>query len=195
MATYELSFELPAITDEVEDLLADQLDGLVAGHSGVITVTVLRDGDTCLQAALSALEDLRGVGANPERMVDDLVSRREIARRAGVTPQAVGNWIRGDRQTYKPFPKPFVLSSSELWLWGEVVDALGTRGIDTDSGVSFPSRRDIQLVGGAMAARAGAIGAGWASHGSVRPQSVVTGSRPKGQVSINTNRTDFALAS
>ncbi|HEY8717981.1 helix-turn-helix domain-containing protein [Pengzhenrongella sp.] len=151
-APFELIFEFPALSEDLEDAIAGCFDALIATHSEVTTVTLSAEGDTCLLAASSAIDGLRTLGANPLRLVDDLVSRGEIARRAGVTPQAVGLWIRGERHAGTAFPRRFVTAGGGLWLWAEVVPALAERGVAIDDGVQYPTRRDAQLIGAEIAA-------------------------------------------
>ena len=124
------------------------------------SATLSAVGETCLAAASAAIERLRDLGAEPIRLIDDLVGRREIARRAGVTPQAVGLWIRGERHASSPFPPPFVDAGGGLWLWGEVVPALAARGVTVDGDVQYPSRLDSQRIGGILSARQTAGSAG-----------------------------------
>lgn len=152
MDEFELTFEVPEMSGAVEDAVADSLDAVIARHHGVVTVTVLVTAPTCLAAARTAIEVLRRLGAPPRRLVDDLVTRGQIAERAGVTRQAVGQWIRGERHSGRTFPRPFVLTGGGLWLWGEVRDALVARGVELDEGISYPSRRESQLVAGMLAA-------------------------------------------
>ena len=45
------------------------------------------------------------------------------------------------------------MTDGGLWLWGEVVAALNARGEDAEE-MNYPSRRDIQLIGGNLAAYA-----------------------------------------
>lgn len=158
--SYELSFELPALDEETEDLVADQFDSVIAVHAGVTTITLTAEGEDCVSAAIDAVTTLRNVGAEPIRLVDDVVSRSEIARRMGVTPQSVGQWIRGERHAETPFPSPYILTEGGLWLWCEVVTALAARGDNVEE-MNFPSRRDIQLIGGILAAYAIASESGW----------------------------------
>jgi len=196
-ATFELSFELPAIGEDVEDRVVDTTGAVISYHSGVTVATLLTDADTCLQAALLAAQTLRDAGAPPLRLIENLVSRAEIATRAGVTPQAVGQWVRGERRSNAPFPKPYVVGAQELYLWGEVVGYLRAIGLPADDGVSFPQRRDIQLVGGALAAAAAAIASGWSASSTVNPAPAAATVRSSGQpqVPVAANRTAFALAS
>ncbi len=153
MNSYELSFELPTLSEKTEDLVAAQFDSVIAVHVGITTVTLTADGDDCVSAAIAAINTLRKLGAEPIRLVDDVVSRSEIARRMGVTPQSVGQWIRGERHSESPFPPPYVLIDGGLWLWAEVVTALASRGEEVEA-LGYPNRRDIQVIGGVLAAHA-----------------------------------------
>jgi hypothetical protein len=157
---FELRLEISPIPEDVEDAIVDSFDGLIATHSGATTLTLSAGGDTCVGAVESAIEKLRDLGVIPIRLIDDLVGRREIARRAGVTPQAVGLWIRGERHATSLFPPPFVDAAGGLWLWGEVVTALADRGVLVDGDVQYPSRLDSQRIGGILAARQTAGSAG-----------------------------------
>ncbi len=157
--SYELSFELPTLSEEAEDLVADQFDSVIAVHTGVTTITLTADGDDCVSAAIAAINTLRNLGAEPIRLVDDVVSRSEIARRMGVTPQSVGQWIRGERHSESAFPTPYILTDGGLWLWGEVSTALAIRGEEVEE-FGYPDRRDIQVIGGVLATNAIAAEAG-----------------------------------
>ena len=151
--SYELSFEVPPLSEATEDLLTDHFDSVIAVHGSLTTVTLTADGDDCVSAAISAINALRSMGVAPARLVDDLVSRSEIARRMGVTPQSVGQWIRGERHAEELFPNPYILTDGGLWLWGEVVMALASRGEAVEK-IGYPNRRDIQVIGGVLAASA-----------------------------------------
>ena len=140
---YELRLEISPITEAVEDAITESFDCLIASHAGVTSVTLSAVGDTCEAATLSAIQKLRDLGAVPIRLIDDLVGRREIARRAGVTPQAVGLWIRGERHAAAHFPPPFVDAGGGLWLWGEVVPDLANRG-------GRPATRNTGRICGSM---------------------------------------------
>jgi len=187
---YELSFEVAELPEAVEDAICDAFDAVVATHSGVTTVTFEATGDTCVEAAITASHKFRDLGASPIRLVDDVVTRTEIARRAGVTPQAVGQWIRGERHADSQFPAPFILTGGGLWLWGEVVEALAERGLILNEGVRYPTRRDSQLIGGTLAKR-------MSKPGDVLIFATFDGLTTRGparvQVPVNTNRTSFAL--
>ena len=158
--SYELSFEVPPLSEAIENLLSDHFDSVIAVHGGLTTVTLTADGEDCVSAAIAAINTLRNMGAEPIRLVDDVVSRSEIARRMGVTPQSVGQWIRGERHAESPFPSAYILADGGLWLWGEVATALASRGEEVEE-ISYPNRRDIQVIGGVLAAHAIAAEYGW----------------------------------
>lgn len=156
MPAFEMTFEVPALSEAIEDRVVEVLDATIAEHFGVLTATVLVSASDCVAAAKHALELMGGIGVAPLRLVDDLVSRSEIAERAGVTRQAVANWVGGVRQAATAFPAPYVLSNGGLWLWGEVLAYLRAIGIDADEHVAYPTRREAQLIGDLIAAgRAG----------------------------------------
>lgn len=150
---YEVTFEIAPASEAIEDAVAAAFDGVLASHSGVTTVTLTAEGETAIDAARTAANSLRKIGAPPLRVVEDLVGRTEIAERAGVTRQAVGLWVRGERQAISPFPAPYVLVGGGLWLWGEVLPALRARGVDVDDPMEHLTRHDIHLVNGALGAR------------------------------------------
>jgi transcriptional regulator with XRE-family HTH domain len=157
--SYELSFEVAEMSEAAEDRVSNRFDSVIAVHGGVTTVTLTAEGDTCIGAALSTISSLREAGVEPLRLVDDAVSRSEIARRMGVTPQSVGQWIRGERHSESAFPAPYILAGGGLWLWGEVLKALANRGVEIED-IGYPSRRDIQEIGGVLvhnASRAHAV--------------------------------------
>lgn len=193
MAVFELTLELPEITEEQEDSIVDLTDGVIATHYGVTTVTLEADGADYLSALRGVLRRLSRIQIVPRRLVMDLVSRSEIAERAGVTRQAVGNWVNGLRQA-GTFPAPFVLSNGGMWLWAEVVPALRTLGISADEGLSHPTRTQL-TIGSAMLAEP------WVEPGmlaSARSNWIfATEGAPVTSVSVaapETARFDFSLA-
>ena len=192
--SYELTLELAPITDDLEDAIADAFECVIASHSDVTTVTLTAEGRTCVAAALAALEELRLLGADVRRLVDDLVGRREIARRAGVTPQAVGLWVRGERHADVAFPSPFVLAGGGLWLWGEVLPALASRGISLGDDIGYPSRHDAQVIGGAIAASRDSATRVWEQRMRLRTASFTT-TRPAAAVPMRVAAAEFATAS
>ena len=78
----------------------------------------------------------------------------------GVTPQSIGQWIRRERHAESRFPSAYILADGGLWLWAEVVTALASRGEEVEQ-IGYPHRRDIQVIGGVLAAHAIATEYGW----------------------------------
>lgn len=194
-ASYELSFEVQELPEDLEDAVCENFDATVAVHQDVITVTLESVGESCLEAATSAIKRMRRLGVQPVRLLDNLVTRCDIARRAQVTPQAVGLWIRGERHASTRFPPPYVLAGGGLWLWGDVVRHLAARGVHLDEGVRYPTMRDSQLIGGELA-RLGAAAPSWTGgvviHAHFGGKKTV--SRPSGQVLVEASRGASALA-
>src|SRR5699024_3951072 len=121
--------EVSGLTDAREEALEDRFDVIVSSHGSTTKIAMLVPGRSAVDAAGSAVATLRRLGMCVIRLIDDLVTRREIADRVNVTTQAVGNWTRGDRNSAVPFPEPYVSAAgATLWLWGEVVDYLRTVG-------------------------------------------------------------------
>ncbi|HYO17517.1 MAG TPA: hypothetical protein VES02_02465 [Dermatophilaceae bacterium] len=192
--SYELTFEVAPLTDDLEDAIADAFECVIASHSDVTTVTLTAHGRTCVAAALGALEEVRLLGADVRRLVDDLVGRREIARRAGVTPQAVGLWVRGERHAGAPFPPPFVLAGGGLWLWGEVLPALASRGVALGDDIGYPSRHDAQVIGGAIAASQTSGASVW-EHRMRLHTAAFTMTRPATAIPMSVASAELATAS
>lgn len=195
MAGFELIFEVPAMTDDLEDRIADRLDAVIAVHMGVVTVTVEVDAPDAVSAARATVNSLVALGVRPLRLIDDLVTRSQIAERLGVTRQAVSLWVSGAREAVAGFPAPYVTTSGGLWRWGEIVEAYAASGRVLDDGVRYPSRRDAQIIGGIVASHAPATGDVWASGNAreVSFTSVASGATFM-QAAPNAARVDFGLA-
>lgn len=144
MATYELVFELPPIDEKQEDAIYDRFDALISSHAGSVLLTVSADGPTCGSVVQAVVHWLQRHDITPRRLYEDLVTRGEIAERADVTPQAVGNWVRADRRESRPFPEPYNHAAGGLWLWAEVNEWL--RHLRKDDGMEHPNRRDYARV-------------------------------------------------
>ncbi|TRW47537.1 hypothetical protein [Georgenia yuyongxinii] len=149
---FELAFEVSGLTEAIEDAIDASFDALVAIHGRTTKVTVVVPAVTAVEAADVAISTLNGLGVHVVRLIDELVTRTEIAQRAGVTTQAVGLWTRGERNADHEFPEPYVRAgSATLWLWGEVVTFLREIGKPIDGSMQFPSRSDIQVITGMLA--------------------------------------------
>lgn len=126
MTAHEFEIAFVIETVEADDPRIDQameaLPGATfSGALGMTVATTLVDADTAIEAGLHAAKALAAAGLTPLRTYQDLVSRHDIADRVGVTRQAVGNWVRGERQNSRQFPAPVTLASGGLWLWTSVV--------------------------------------------------------------------------
>lgn len=142
---YELIFEVDPLTDTIADTIEDAFDAVVRGHGSQVFVDLIADGPSAVDAAMSAVHGLRSAGVVVRRMVEDLVTRSDIARRAGVTPQAVGAWVRGDRHAGDAFPNPFSWVGGGVWLWGDV-DRWLQRVVELGDGDGFPAATDHLAV-------------------------------------------------
>lgn len=146
MSEFELIFAVDDLSDDIIDQVYDRYDSIVAGHGSVTLLTVTAEGSTALNAAITVIKDLEKIdGVIISRCYEDLVSRRDIADRCEVSPQAVGQWIRGDRQRGYAFPDPFNFVSGGIWLWGEVNSWLRRSGLNHDS-ISYPCRDDYAEI-------------------------------------------------
>lgn len=143
MNSYEWTFEVADLSEDMENTLDElEIDAFYTVESDVPSVTLVTQDTSAVAAGRCAVKTLREAGVVVVRTLEDLVSRGEIARRAGVTPQAVGNWLRGDRQIGTKPPRPYVRAGIDIWLWSEVCSWLDSLGVVVDLEVSFPSRLD-----------------------------------------------------
>jgi len=152
MPEYELTFELSPMTDEVQEQVIDEFDAVLAEHQGVTSATLTVEGRDCVSAARKAMDTLEQFGVAVSRLIDDLVGKAQIADRLGVSRQAVGLWTSGQRQVTTVFPAPFLTLGGGLWRWAEVVQFVRSAGYVVDD-IELPTRREVQLIGGILAAR------------------------------------------
>jgi hypothetical protein len=139
MSSYELILQVAPFSEDLEDTLCCKWDAVVAHHGDDVLVSITAEGTTAQVAAKMAIARLRSLGIYVRRLSEDLVSRAMIAERAEVTPQAVGNWIRGERQS-ADFPQPFTHAAGGLWLWSEVNTWLQAH--DLGDAMNHPDRVD-----------------------------------------------------
>ncbi|WP_242120528.1 helix-turn-helix transcriptional regulator [Sphingomonas lacusdianchii] len=96
-------------------------DALVSFQKGHILIDFSREAESLEDAIASAIENVRGAGANVERVEPDpLVSLAEIAARSQMTRAAITNYHKGDRGSGFPAAKARVTTSSPLWDWADV---------------------------------------------------------------------------
>lgn len=119
MDTFELSFEVEDVRPEQFDEMIADLDATISVHHGPVVVALSVDAETASDAASSALAQLRSHGVSVRRLYENLVTRRDIAERCGVSTAAVGQWIRGERGP-SDFPPTYNSVGSGVWWWAEV---------------------------------------------------------------------------
>ncbi|WP_139057891.1 helix-turn-helix transcriptional regulator [Tsukamurella pseudospumae] len=144
MTEFEVTFAVAAITsldDARVSVLEEELGAFVSVIGDVAEVTVPCVGVGAATAGREAIAMLRRLGVHPEHTVLDVVSPAEIARRAGVTRQAVSSWVRAGE-----FPRPYLTGDRGLWLWGEVKPWLNARGHALGDEVSYPNREDHTIL-------------------------------------------------
>ena len=137
---FEFSFIVPLLTFSREATVMDEFGGRIEDRSGLQLLTVTTEGMRCATAGMSLVDQLAGRGVRPLRTHPDLVTRQDVADRAGVTRQAVGQWVRGVRQKGTPFPVPFNTVSGGIWLWGDVYAWLRQHDYGPDTGLRYPTR-------------------------------------------------------
>ncbi|MDO5286498.1 MAG: hypothetical protein Q4G45_06695 [Actinomycetia bacterium] len=140
MITCELMLDIDPVDEGLEDAIVSTWDALVATHGESTVLTITAEGFSVESAARSIVAELEEAGARVRRLLEDLVTRSTIASRTGVTPQAVGLWVRGERQR-TAFPAPYNPATGGLWLWGEVNQWLAANGKPADD-IVYPSRED-----------------------------------------------------
>lgn len=141
MGRYELTFEVDNLDDDLIDAIYDRLDALVAAHADLTLLTVTAEGPTAVEAGKSLVDELEDdLQIVAWRLVEDLVTREDIANRCATTPAVVGQWLQETRPA--SFPTRYSLAAGGLWLWGEVNDWRRRAGQGHDSGLGFPDRGD-----------------------------------------------------
>lgn len=131
----EFNFRL--LLDVSHDLTDDELNALYEATESEATFGSDDDGWSAefdreaadlVTAVIEAINQLESVpaGVHVRKLVSDdevLVGASEIARRAGLSRQAVNFYADGDRKTdLGPFPAPITkfASGQRIWRWGEV---------------------------------------------------------------------------
>jgi hypothetical protein len=142
MPEFELIFSTAPLTSALEDRLLETFDCTIATHDDLTLVTLTATGHEVPMVARATYMEMESLGVQALRLEPDLVSRPNIAKRACVTPQAVGLWTSRRRRMANPFPPPFTLAGGGLWLWAEVNEWLTARGKAHDD-IHFPSKEDL----------------------------------------------------
>lgn len=136
---YEFTFIVQMLTVSQEQAIEESLGGRVEDRRGLQLLTLTSEGMRAATTAITVVDQLVAAGVRPRRTHPDLVSRQDIADRAGVTRQAVGQWVRGVRQAATPFPIPYNSVAGGIWFWGDVLDWLRRQGYSQDTGLRYPT--------------------------------------------------------
>lgn len=134
MQTYEFTFVVGNVdphADDFEDRFfeAGCDDATLVLMHGAAAACFSRCAETYKDAVFSAYEDIQKAGACIERFEPDyLVNSRDIASRAGLSPQAVSLYAKGERGENFPKPRVRVTTAHPLWDWVEVSRWLVRRG-------------------------------------------------------------------
>jgi hypothetical protein len=127
-ATWSFSLVLTGFaeaTGEIEDALyeAGCSDALLSFYGTAPVLDFDRQAESYEHAVINAIDDVEraGISATVLRVEpDDLVNAADIARRSGVTREAVRLWIEAERGG-GGFPPPSArVGKSTVWRWSEV---------------------------------------------------------------------------
>lgn len=157
----EFDFEIAFVTEPLVDPADERIDRatealpdlVVSSGDGLTVITVLAPGPAAVAAGFTAAATIELSGIHVYRSYQDLVSRQDIADRADVTRQAVGNWVRGDRRSGASFPAPVSRVAGGAWLWGDVVAWLRGGGRSIDGDIEYPSLVDHNRIDLLLASR------------------------------------------
>lgn len=148
--TYELIFETSELSEDIEDTIYEAFDALISQRGRNSFLTLSAEGESAFEAAVGVIAQLQVFGLEVRRLTEDLVTRADIAERAGVTSQAVGLWVRNERHQDDPFPAPYNHVAGGVWLWSEVNEWLA-RGHGIADQLLHPSRDDYDQVNAMLA--------------------------------------------
>lgn len=142
---YELIALVDELTPEQEDAIYAVYDVVAASHAGSTRLAVTVEGSSVLGGAQRLLEFLSELRVTVRQFCEDFVTRSDIAQRADVSRQAVGLWVRGERQS--SFPEAYSPVAGGIWLFGEVNDWLSTNVAHYEApAVVFPTREEHVLL-------------------------------------------------
>lgn len=152
MNIYELRFEIEQADEASYEAVEEHFDIVVSMHGKSVYLTVMVDGATsAISAAQKAINIIAEAGIKVRRLSEDLVSRAGIAERTGMTRQAVGMWIRGERRKDQlAFPEPYHPVAGGIWLWSDVNTWLHRTTNPGAENISYPDRCDYAVINAEM---------------------------------------------
>lgn len=166
---YVLTFEVASTTDDQLEQIDAQFDTIAAEGHGAPQITALVDADDAPEAFQIARRAMGEAGVRVLRYLPDLVTRSEIARRAVLTTQAVGNYVRGQRGA--AFPVPYLNVPDPVWLWSEVLDWLRAHGREVEDAGNYPSRIEAEAFMHRVWDEA-KVNGGWTKSGTIRTDAI-----------------------
>lgn len=135
MTTYSFTLIVEGLDDTSEDhvgaLIAKDEVIAVSSSDGAVSVDLAvdaRDSDAAIRAGLEVVE-VAVPGCSGTSIDLDLVAATDVARRVGVSRQAVNLWITGGDPAHRfPAPLGHVAGGTRVWSWSSVVPWLQTHG-------------------------------------------------------------------
>jgi len=195
MTNYELRLTVQPLSEELEDAVVEATDAMVTMHGSDVMLMIDADGPNAVAAAQAVIIQLEEMGVSVIRLSEDLVTRSTIADRIRVSPQAVGQWIKGERKDTTPFPKPFNGVAGGVWLWADV--SIWLRQLSRGDSYEHPDGQVYDLVNGWLASRrmakTGPHGSWW-GVATLRP-TMSTGKSVRPAVQVRHAPQHFHLAS
>lgn len=124
MTEHLVRFDVAPVDETTESrLLADGRFAL-STRAGKHAVEADGHSSSAVEVAKSLALDLMSLGVEVREALPELVTMADIARRAGVSKQAVSKWVSGDI-----FPRPWNSTDTMLlWDWADVNAWLRGRG-------------------------------------------------------------------
>jgi len=130
MNIYEFTLVLDGVEPQTKDL-EDKLysagcdDALINFRNNTVYLDFDREADTLEDAVISAIKAIENtdLGAKVISVLpDNLVTESEIANKIQVGRQNVSLWVKGERRSKAPFPKPVsrISDKSPMWRWADV---------------------------------------------------------------------------
>lgn len=142
VSNYELTIVVEDVGEDQEIALLDEgISLLTAGR--LQQASVEASGDSFLDAVKQAVAELEGLGVRVKRVHLDLVTKSEIAQRAGVTKPTVDRWahkVNGDA-----FPVEHAWGiTGPVWAWGDVNEWLRRNGKETYDGFCTLNHEQVE---------------------------------------------------
>lgn len=135
MSEHDFAFIVSGV-DVTDEAFADRFyeagcsDATLMLVNGLLAVCFAREAENFSHAVLSGYADIAKTGSKIERFEPDfLVSRTEIAKRAGLSKAAISNYANGERGANFPAPHARITSSNPLWDWVDVSVWLHQNGL------------------------------------------------------------------